>query len=320
MKIGYHCSHEQFSPSDLLDYCRIAEDAGFQCAMSSDHIAPWSKNQGHSGHVWSWLGAALHATTFPFGSLAIPGGWRYHPVVLAHSIATLAQMFPNRLPWIAVGSGEALNENMVGLGWPDKNERNARLKTGVEIMRALWRGETVTRTDGLIRAESARLYSLPPLAPKIYGAALTVETAEWLGGWADGLLTARQDPASMKDIIKAFHKGGGTGKPLVVQMQVSWDKTADQARQNAWQYWRMTLVGPEGCGNIKTTEAFDEAAQSISMEQVIEKMLISPHAEDHIQWIQECNDLGFDEAYIYNTGKNPIEFIGFYGREIIPLL
>lgn len=320
MKVGYHCSHEQFSPSDLLEHCQIAEKSGFQCAMSSDHIAPWSENQGHSGNVWSWLGAALHATKIPYGSLAIPGGWRYHPVVLAQSIATLAQIFPGRIPWIAAGSGEALNENMVGLGWPDKDERHLRLKTGVEMMRALWRGETITQKSGAIKAEEARLYSLPVVSPKIYGAALTAKTAEWLGGWADGLITTRQDPALMKEIISAFHKGGGTEKPLIVQMQVSWDSTLDQARQNAWQQWRSTLLGSEACANIKTTKDFDEAAQTISMDEVVEKMLISAKAEDHQKWIRECKDLGFSETYIHNTGLNPIEFMEFYKREVLPFI
>src|SRR6218665_2045378 len=100
--------------------------------MTSDHITPWSERQGNSGNNWTWLGAAMASTSLPFGSLAIPGGWRYHPVVLAHMVATIAEMFPNRLCWIAVGSGEAMNENVVGMGWPKKRERNDRLFAGSE--------------------------------------------------------------------------------------------------------------------------------------------------------------------------------------------
>lgn len=141
MMLGYHASHEQFSPSELLNYVKAAETAGFHAIMTSDHIAPWSKRQANAGNNWAWLGAAMMATSLPFGSLAIPGGWRYHPAVLAHLVATLAEMFPGRLRWIAAGSGEALNEHVVGQGWPDKAERNDRLLAGTNIIRALMRGE-----------------------------------------------------------------------------------------------------------------------------------------------------------------------------------
>jgi G6PDH family F420-dependent oxidoreductase len=161
MLIGYHASHEQFSASQLLDYVQAAERAGFQAVMTSDHLAPWSERQGNSGNNWAWLGAAMAKTTLPFGSLAIPGGWRYHPVVLAHLIATLSEMFPERLRWIALGSGEALNENAVGHGWPAKTERNDRLEAGSQIIRALLAGEMVTSDHPRLKTDQAKLWSLP---------------------------------------------------------------------------------------------------------------------------------------------------------------
>jgi alkanesulfonate monooxygenase SsuD/methylene tetrahydromethanopterin reductase-like flavin-dependent oxidoreductase (luciferase family) len=155
MLIGYHASHEQFSASQLLDYVQAAERAGFQAIMTSDHLAPWSERQRYSGNNWAWLGAAMAKTSLPFGSLAIPGGWRYHPVVLAHLVATLSEMFPERLRWIALGSEEALNENAVGRGWPDKAERNARLEAGYEIMRALLAGDAVSSDHRQLKTEEA---------------------------------------------------------------------------------------------------------------------------------------------------------------------
>ena len=152
-RIGFHASHEQFAPSALLQLVRQAEAAGFDGAMSADHFHPWSERQGQAGFGWAWLGAAMQTTAFDFGSLCIPGGWRYHPAVVAQAAATLAEMFPGRLRWIAAGSGEALNERMVGAGWPGKAERNRRLEAGVEIIRALWRGEAVTR-EGPAPAEN----------------------------------------------------------------------------------------------------------------------------------------------------------------------
>jgi coenzyme F420-dependent glucose-6-phosphate dehydrogenase len=117
--IGYHASHEQFAPSELLTYVQAAETAGFGAVMSSDHLTPWSERQGHSGFTWAWLGAALQATrTLPFGLITVPSGWRYHPVITAQAAATIAELFPKRFPWMAVGSGQALNEHVTGERWP----------------------------------------------------------------------------------------------------------------------------------------------------------------------------------------------------------
>ncbi len=320
MAIGFHASHEQFAPSELIDIVREAEACGFTHAMSSDHSAPWSVNQGHSGFTWSWLGAAMQVTNMTFGSLAIPGGWRYHPVVLAQAVATLAEMFPHRLPWIAAGSGEALNEIMVGQGWPDKEERNSRLFEGVEIMRSLWRGETVTKQEGYIKAEHAKLWSLPVNQPKIYGAALTPQTAGWMGGWADGLITVRHPAGKMKEIINAFHDGGGKGKPIVMQMHVSWHENEDIARHQAWHQWKSNTIGPEACANFRTTEDFDEASKHIPPDKIDEHVMISADAEKYIAWIDEYTQLGANDIFIHNAGKNQKEFIRFFGREVLPKL
>src|SRR3954451_24134073 len=180
VRIGFHASHEQFSPSELLHYVRAAEAAGFDCAMSSDHFRPWASVQGHSGFAWSWLGAALQATTLSFGAISAPG-YRYHPAIIAQAAATLSEMFPGRF-WLALGSGQRLNEDITGLPWPNKAERNHRLAECASIIAALLRGETVTHS-GRVTAVDARLYSLPKTPPKLLGAAVTEATAELVGGW-----------------------------------------------------------------------------------------------------------------------------------------
>src|SRR4051812_46503482 len=162
--IGYHCSHEQFSPGELLGYVRRAEQAGFRAAMCSDHFHPWLPEQGQSGFAWAWLGAALQATTLPFGAVNAPGQ-RYHPAIIAQAAATLAEMFPERF-WLALGTGQLLNEHVTGDPWPEKPERRARLKEAVGVMRALWAGETVVH-DGLVRVREARLYSRPASPPRV---------------------------------------------------------------------------------------------------------------------------------------------------------
>lgn len=207
VRIGYHASHEQFKPSELLKYVQMAEQAGFTLALSSDHFHPWNERQGQSGFAWSWLGAAMCATPSLSYRVVCAPGQRYHPAIIAQAAATLAEMFPNRF-WITVGSGQALNESITGDKWPCKADRNARLKECVDVMRSLWAGETVTHR-GLVCVEEATLYSRPDVAPVIIGAAITPETAEWLGGWADGLITTSRPPEQLKKVVDAFRRGGG---------------------------------------------------------------------------------------------------------------
>src|SRR5687767_3285197 len=152
-RIGYHASHEQFPPSALLRLAQRAVAAGFGAVMCSDHLHPWSEAQGHSGFAWSWLGAAMQATDVPFGVVNAPG-YRYHPVIIAQAAATLAEMFPGRF-WLAVGSGENVNEHITGQPWPPKHTRNDRLKECVDVMRALWAGEMVNHR-GLVQVVDAK--------------------------------------------------------------------------------------------------------------------------------------------------------------------
>ena len=134
-----------------------AEAAGFACASASDHFHPWSERQGWSNFVWSWLGAAMERTQLPFRTVSAPG-YRYNPAILAQAGATLSFMYPERL-WMALGTGQRLNEAITGVPWPQKDERNARLKECVDIIRALWAGETVTHDRTGPRAGSEALYA-----------------------------------------------------------------------------------------------------------------------------------------------------------------
>ena len=219
VRIGFHASHEQFAPSELLRLVRLAEAAGFNCAMSSDHFRPWGQAQGQSGFAWSWLGAALQATNLPFGVISAPG-YRYHPAILAQAAATLSEMFAGRL-WLALGSGQRLNEDITGLPWPEKAERNARLRECADIIRALLEGETVTHR-GRVTLVEGKLYSRPETPPLLLGAAVTEATAEAIGGWADGLLTVSGKPNQVRKVVEAFRRGGGDGKPLIMQVTLNW--------------------------------------------------------------------------------------------------
>lgn len=316
MLIGYHASHEQFSPSQLLDYVQAAERAGFQAIMTSDHLAPWSERQGNSGNNWAWMGAAMAKTTLPFGSLAIPGGWRYHPVVLAHLIATLGEMFPERLRWIAVGSGEALNEHAVGHGWPVKADRNARLEAGSKIIRALLAGEMVTSDHPQLRTEQAKLWSLPAKPPLLMGAALTERTAAWLGEWAEGLVTVRKSMTEMTRMVDAFQANGGAGKPLALQLQVSWGPNVDEARVAAWQEWRNAAVEPNLLAELRTPAEFDAKSREVTLEEIDNFIPLITRGAELLDLVGKCTACGFDEVYIHNVSRDQHGFMGFMTKHV----
>ena len=319
LRLGFHASHEQFAPSDLLALVRQAADAGFTNAMSADHFHPWSRSQGQSGFSWSWLGAAMARTDIEFGALCVPGGWRYHPAVVAQAAATLAEMFPGRLRWMAAGSGEALNERVVGAGWPEKSERNARLEAGVDIIRALWRGETVTRA-GPVPIENATLFTRPQTPPQIFGAALTPDTAEWMGGWADGLLTTGVDLDELGEIVDAFRRGGGEGKPLVLQMHLSWAKGESEARRSAHDQWRSNAISPALAAALSTPDQYEAAAEHVRPEDMDRHVAVSADPAWHVARIRERQALGFEEIHLHNVGRNQAAFIEVFGREVLPTL
>lgn len=319
VRIGYHASHEQYAPSALLKHVQHAARAGFASAMCSDHYHPWSEAEGHSGFAWSWLAAALQATPLPFGVVTVPGGWRYHPAVMAQAAATLAEMFPGRF-WMATGSGERLNEHVVGAHWPEKAERNARLREGVDIMRALWAGETVTHR-GRITVEEAKLYDVPAEPPLIIGAALSEETAEWMGGWADGLVTVVGEREGMQKIIDAFRRGGGEGKPLYLQAQLSFARTDQDALEGAWRQWRAVMFPSPVLAELKMPEHFDAAGEHVRREDVAEKMRISSDPERHLEWLRRDMEMGFAEINLHCVHRGEQErFIDVFGERVLPEL
>src|ERR687894_384012 len=282
--VGFHASHEQIPPSALVQAVREAESAGFQRAWSSDHFSPWSERQGESGFAWAWLGAAMQVTSLPFGVVNAPGQ-RYHPAIVAQAAATLSELFPGRLS-VALGSGEFSNEHITGAPWPDKRIRNARLRECVDGMRALFAGEVVDH-DGLVRVDRARLWTLPERPPALIGAAVTPETARWCGEWADGLVTINQPPETLERVIEAFREGGGAGKPVRLQIHLSWAPTEEEALQIAHDQWRTNVFGPPLCWDLETVEQFDLAAEHVRPEDVRGSVLVSADLARHAAWLAE---------------------------------
>jgi coenzyme F420-dependent glucose-6-phosphate dehydrogenase len=316
-RIGFHASHEQFAPSDLLRFVQFAEAAGFDCAMSSDHFRPWGEAQGQSGFAWSWLGAALQATRLPFGVISAPG-YRYHPAILAQAAATLCEMFAGRL-WLALGSGQRLNEDITGLPWPEKAERNARLRECADIIRALFRGETVTHR-GRVTLVEGKLYSRPATPPLLLGAAVTEATAEAVGSWVDGLLTVSAKPDQLRKVVEAFRRGGGEGKPLFLQVGLNWAPSEAEALHGAHEQWRTNVLGGEVNWELRLPADFDTATRFVRPEDMRESVLISSDPGQHAAWLAEFIEIGFEELQLHQVGCNQHSFIDAFGAKVLPQL
>ena len=317
MRIGYHASHEQFAPDELLAHARRAEQCGFHGAMCSDHFHPWSRVQGQSGYAWSWLGAAMASTGYAMGVVCAPVG-RYHPIVIAQAVATLEVMFPQRF-WLAVGSGEALNEHAAGVHWPGKPARNQRLQDAVDVMRALWRGEEVCHSGSFV-VRNARLYTRPQTMPKVLLAALTPETARWGGEWADGLITLGTPGAPLEEVVAAFRAAGGNGKPVHVQHKLSFAGSEEAAFAGAWEQWRTNALPARDSEELHTPEALEQRAQSVTREDLAKAVHIGADIEEHLRRLQRYRELAVDAVYLHNVNLRQAEFIDAFGRHVLPAL
>jgi probable non-F420 flavinoid oxidoreductase len=313
---GFHASHEQVHPRDLLVAVTQAEQAGFAAAMSSDHFSPWSERQGESGFAWSWLGAALHATQLPFGVVTAPGQ-RYHPAITAQAIATITAMFPQRF-WVALGTGEASNEHVTGERWPRKDVRNARLLECVGVIRELLAGREVSH-DGLVTVDRARLWTLPEEPPELVGAAVTAKTAGWCAAWADGLITVAAPPPDLRRIVEAYREAGGRGR-LRLQVHLSYAASEEEALRIAHEQWRSNVFAPPVCWDLELVEHFDEAARQVQPQAMHDVVRVSADPAQHAAWLHEYAELGFDEIYLHHVGQRQQEFIDVFGGKVLPQL
>lgn len=314
--VGFHASHEQIPPDRLLRAVHRAEEAGFGAAMCSDHFAPWSVRQGESGHAWTWLGAALQATSFPIGIVTAPGQ-RYHPAIVAQAMATLESMFPGRF-WPAIGSGEAANEHITGEGFPDKATRDARMVEVVDVMRELLAGGEVSR-DGLVRVDRAKLWSLPPTPPPLLAAAVGEETARRVASWADGLITVDQDRDALRRVIGAYREAGGRGA-VAVQVHVSWAPTYDEALAIAHDQWRHGVLQPSDHWEIELPEEFDAKSAAVTPEQVATSVQVSADPGKHLGRLAELAELGVDRIFLHHVGTDQDAFIEVFGERVVPQL
>ncbi len=322
--LGYAAMFEQFTPTDLLHFAQQAEQAGFGAVMASDHFHPWTPSQGQSAFVWSWMGALGATTKLRFGTGVTPPGYRYHPAILAQAAATLEAMFPGRF-YLGLGAGEALNEHIVGNYWPEPVARLEILAEAIEMIQKLFSGKVVKYQGKHLRLESAKLYTLPAQPPPIYVATSGPVNAERTGATCDGLITVGAADEKIKMLLDRFAKGArGAGKnpdtmARILQLHVSWAESDQAALDQAVKEW------PNGGMNfpkqdIRNPEDFAAMAGLVRPENFKGRVLTSADLEVHLAHIQHFIDLGFNEIYVHNTGRNQDAFIEAYGRSVIPRL
>lgn len=322
--IGYSAALEQFHPNELLHYCKLAEQYGFRGVLAADHFQPWVPQQGHNAFAYAWMGALGTVTNHTFGPGVTCPSFRYHPSVIAHAAATLAAMFPGRF-WLGLGSGEALNEHVVGGIWPEPLERMEMLFESIEIIQGLLKGDSIRYRGKYFKMEKVRLYTLPETPPPIYIGATGPQTVRYAGQKCDGLITPAAAPEKLRGILNNLAQGAReagrdpTQLRRLLQVHVSWANTYEEALQNALTEW------PNGGMNfpkqdIRTPEDFAAMAKLVRPENFAGRVLISTDLDEHRALLQSFIDLGFDEVHVHNVGRNQEEFIKVFGEEVIPKL
>ncbi|GAA0393225.1 LLM class F420-dependent oxidoreductase [Acrocarpospora corrugata] len=310
---GYFLSSEEHSPKELLRQAKAAERAGFAALWISDHYHPWIDAQGQSSFVWSMLGALSEVVSLPVTTAVTCPLMRIHPAIIAQAAATAQILLDGRFRF-GVGTGEALNEHILGDAWPPAQERQHMLEEAVEIIRELWSGRLVTYDGEYYDVETARLYSLPEQPPPIYISGLGPRSVELAGRIGDGYISTKPD----QELVDAFHKSGGAGKPAAGGLKVCWGTDEEEARNTAHRLWPTSGLHGEASQLLPLPRHFEQLAQLVTPESLT--IPCGPDPEDHLRGIQEYIDAGYDEIYIAQIGPEQDEFFEFYSTVVLPQL
>jgi coenzyme F420-dependent glucose-6-phosphate dehydrogenase len=324
--IGYAAALEQFHPTELLQYAVTAEQYGFKAVMAADHFQPWVPQQGHNAFVWSWMAAlGVQTNSMTFGPGVTCPSFRYHPAVVAQAAATQEAMTPGRF-WLGLGSGEALNEHVVGGVWPEAHVRLAMMQEAIGIIKQLLSGGVAKHDNGkYFTMERVKLWTLPDVPPPLYVATAGPITAAWTGRECDGIITPGASPDKLKMLLGKFADGArSAGKdphrmPKLLQLHMSWAETYEEALHYAMTEWPNGGM-PFPKQDIRSPEDFAEIAKLVRPDNFVNRMLISADIEAHFTYIQRFVDLGFTEIHVHNVGRNQAAFIKMFGEQIIPAL
>ena len=315
-ELGYALSSEDFPPNELVRQAALAEQHGFTFCLISDHYHPWISKQGHSPFVWSTLGAIAHATeTIRVGTGVTCPMIRIHPAIVAQAAATVGCMMPGRF-FLGVGSGENLNEHILGDRWPLPDERLELLEEAVGVMRLLWQGGEQTLRGKHYTVDHARLYDIPDGGVEVYVAAAQQKAAELAGRIGDGFISTSPD----EDVVKSFEDAGGKGKQKLGMLHVAYDNDEDAALKRATDLWPNTGLKGSLSQELPTPSDFEGAAQMVSEEDLAASTPHGPDPERYLKAIGEYADAGFTHVYIHQIGENQDEWAEFAAKELMPKL
>ncbi len=323
LKLGWKAGPEQYQPTELLDYVVAAENAGFESVDVSDHFHPWSE-RGHACFTWAWLGAAAVKTrNIELGPGVTCPILRYHPAVIAQAAATIDNLAPGRT-YLAVGTGEALNEFAATGAWPDYLERQAMMLKAIQLIRALWTGGEVIFDGNYYTTRKARLFT-PPVSPiPLYISSLVPESAGFAGMHGDGLITVASDPDTMRRMLKNFEEGArDMGKdpatmPRLVEVSVAYTDDTDAAVRCFNEYWAGAMVPALYNQNIYTPKMSAMNGAVVGKDVILDKLCISSDPDDHVEFAQQYVDMGFTHVYFHSAGPDQRDFLVGYGRDVLP--
>ena len=316
-EFGYALSSEEHGPRELVANAAKAEAAGFDFLMVSDHYHPWTDRQGNSPFVWSVIGGIAQVTERAWlGTGVTCPTMRIHPAVIAQAAATSAALMPGRFR-LGVGTGENLNEHILGDHWPETDVRREMLEEAIEVMRLLWQGGMKSWRGRHYTVEQARIYSLPDEPPEVFVAASGPQSIELAGRVGDGYIGLAPEAEN----VDRFKKAGGEGKPVVGQIEVCWAKSEDEAVDTVHEWWPQTALGGELTYELKLPAHFEQACEQVTKEDIAESPIpLGPDAEKHIEGIKGFLEAGYTHVYVHQLGPDQEGFLSFYESEVLPEL
>jgi coenzyme F420-dependent glucose-6-phosphate dehydrogenase len=313
---GYTLSSEEHPPRDLVDAAVRAEELGFEFASISDHFHPWVSQQGHSPFVWGVLGGiAARTDRIEVGTGVTCPIVRLHPAIVAQAVATTSLLFEGRF-FLGVGTGEALNEHVLGHRWPRPSTRRKMLEEAVAVMRELFTGATIDHRGDFYEVENARLFDAPEAAIPIIVSGFGSAAAELAGRIGDGFWGNAPD----RSLLEAFESGGGQGSRYA-QLNLCWAEDADDARNTAYRIWPNAGIPGQLSQDLPTWTHFEEAAEIVTEDVATKSIPCGPDiAGDLLESVRKYVDVGYDHLYFHQIGPDQGGFFRFWERELQPAL
>ncbi|GIF03623.1 glucose-6-phosphate dehydrogenase (coenzyme-F420) [Actinoplanes siamensis] len=327
IRFGYKASAEQFAPAELLKYGILAEELGFDSVFVSDHLQPWRHDGGHAPAALPWLGAlAARTERVLLGTSVLTPTFRYHPAVVAQAFATLGCLAPGRAV-LGVGSGESLNEVLLGMRWPDGKERFARLKEAVLLIKKLWAEDRVTFEGQFYSTKNATIYDKPEQPVPIYIGASGPAATRLAGRIADGFITTSGKGHSLytDTLLPAVAEGAAkAGRKiddldLMIEVKVSFDDDLDRAR-NDTHYWGALALSPDEKTGVEDPVEMQRLADALPVERTTTRWIVSSDPDEHAAKVAEYLDMGFKHLVFHAPGPDQERFLRLYSQEILPRL